>query len=255
MFSNNKDDFMNETVELHISNDSNSFAFRESFKTLATNLTYVSESGVDKRKVFMVTSSIPHEGKTNVTVNLASALASKGKRVILLDCDLRRGTLSSLLHLSRQDIGLSSLLIQDDPTRDLRSCIKVWRALNIDVIPCGYTTLAGGELLGNEHMRLILKTLRDSYDYVICDTAPIQSVSDSLELGKFVDGSVLVVAQNIATKSIIQNTKQQLENVNIPIVGTILNMYDAKIAGAKEHDAYSYYSDYGYGYGEEKQQQ
>lgn len=248
-------DLMNEPTQLHISQNSNSFAYREANKTLATNLTYISDASVEKTKVIMVTSSIPHEGKTNLCVNLCGSLAAKGKKVILLDCDLRRGTLSTCLHLPRQDAGLSALLGNDFTLQDVNSLIKTWSTLQIDVMPSGYTTVAGGELLGSDRMRQLLRILRENYDFVICDTAPVQSVSDSLELGKYVDGAVLVVAQGVATKGVIQNTKSQLDNINIPILGTVLNMYDAKVAGAKAQDSYSYYSDYGYGYGEEQQQQ
>lgn len=246
-----KQELFDKTSELFIAQNIDSFAYKESYKTLATNLTYLSNSGVDNAKVFMVTSSIPHEGKTNLVVNLSIALAQKGYKVVLVDCDLRRGTLSNLLHLPRQDAGLTTLLTQSIAPAEVQKALKMWRGVGIDILPSGYTTVNGGELLGSENMRQLLLFLREKYDFVVCDTAPIQSVSDSLELGKFVDGTVLAVAQGVATKSTVQNTKEQLDKLNIPIAGAVLTLYDPKKAGSKEQESYSYYSDYGYGYGED----
>lgn len=247
---------LSETQALHLSELSKSFAYKEAYKTLATNVAYICESSEEKRNVIMLASSIPHEGKTSLCVNLCAALSNRGKRVILLDCDLRKGTLTSLLKLPRQDAGLTNLLEDGFSIDDLNKVIKTWKRMKFDVIPSGPTTTNGGELLGSDRMRILLKALRLNYDYVICDTAPIQSMSDALELGKFVDGSILVVKQGETTKSMILNTKQQLSNINIPLMGAVLNMYDPKKDGKKMSGGYSYYS-YGYseyGYGEEKEE-
>lgn len=247
---------LSETQALHLSELSDSFAYKEAYKTFATNVAYICESSEEKRNVIMLASSNPHEGKTSLCVNLAAALSNRGKKVILLDGDLRKGTLTSLLKLPRQDAGLTNLLEDGFSIDDLNKVIKTWKRMNFDVIPSGSTSTSGGELLGSERMRILLKTLRLNYDYVICDTAPIQSMADALELGKYVDDAILVVKQCDTTKSTVLNTKQQLSNINIPIMGAVLNMYDPKNNGKKTGAGYSYYNygyyNYGYGYGEEK---
>ena len=196
---------------LRIVSASSSFGYIEAYKALRTNLSYVMEAGGQHSKIVMVTSSVPAEGKSNVSINLAVTLAEEHKRVILLDCDLRKGTLHRYLRIPRHVSGIT-------------------------------------ELLGSENMGKMLSCLSLRYDYVICDTPPVNAVTDTTVLSRYADGAVLVVSHNKVTRENVLAAKEQLEKNNTQIFGVILNMYDAKKTGTDNTKYYSYYN-YNYQYG------
>lgn len=229
---------------LRLVTQSRSFAYVEAYKALRTNLDYVAANG-SGAKIIMITSSMPSEGKSNVAVNLAVSLAQDDKKVILLDCDLRKGTLHRYLRLSRQSAGLASLLTGEV---ELNEAIHRFKDLKIDVLTAGYVPSNPSELLGSGAMGSLLRTLGANYDYVICDTAPINVVSDAAALGRYADGAVLVVSHNLVTRESALAAKMALENANVPILGAVLNQYDAKkTGGSKAYTYYNYGDDYGYG--------
>ncbi len=223
---------------------SRSFGYVESYKTLRTNLIYAADSMGAKCKVIMLTSSVTSEGKSSVSINLAIALSQANKKVILLDCDLRKKTLYSYLRISRQQVGLSDFLQEDADSR--MKVIFRYDELGIDVLFAGSTPPNPSELLGSPRMGRLLRTLSEQYDFVICDTPPLGVVSDALALGRFVDGAILVASYDKVLRQDAIASKQKLENSNIPILGSILNMYDAKDAVTSGRKGYGY--GYGYGY-------
>lgn len=234
---------------LRLTTKSHSFGYVEAYKALRTNLVYVTNSGENPAKVIMITSAIPGEGKSNVSVNLAVSLAQDGKRVALLDCDLRTGTLHRYLRLPRQEAGLSAMLSsQETIDQQLQDSIYHFGKLGIDVIPAGFVPMNPSELLGSERMRVILNTLARSYDYVLCDSAPVNAVTDGIALGRYMDGAVLVISHNEVTKEAALAAKGQLESIHLPIFGVVMNRYVPDKKGGKE-TGYTYYSYGGYGYG------
>lgn len=244
-----------ERPVLRLMTKSHSFAYVEAYKALRTNLVYMTNSGDTPAKVIMITSAVPGEGKSNVSVNLAVSLAQDGKRVVLLDCDLRTGTLHRYLRLPRQEAGLSSILSTDQPIdHQLQESFYHFGKLGIDVLPAGYSPVNPSELLGSERMRAILNALTKNYDYVLCDSAPVNAVTDAVALGRYMDAAILVVSHNGVTKDAALMAKNQLESINLPILGTVLNRYVPEKSGNKEQ-GYTYYNygSYGYGYGNRPQ--
>lgn len=239
------------TRGLNVIDDNSSFGYVEAYKSLRTNVQYLmKENG--KGKVLMVTSAVPGEGKSNVTVNLSITFAQDQKKVILIDCDLRKGTLHRYLNVPPLAPGLTAIL-----NREIGPSSAILRIpdYGFDFIPAGALPTNPSELVGSTAMSNLLSVLTDNYDYVILDTAPVNSVADTTILSRFVDGVILVVSQNDVTRNTVLAAKEQLDNVNANILGVVLNKYDARNSGSRDANYYSYYN-YGYydnyGYGDKE---
>lgn len=233
---------------LNIADDNSSFGYVEAYKALRTNIQYLMKD-TGKGKVLLVTSAIPGEGKSNVAVNLANTFARDDKRVILIDGDLRKGTLHRYLNVPALSPGLSAVLNREI---GLSSVIIRIQQYGFDFIPVGALPSNPSELAGSTTMSNLLSVLTDTYDYVIMDSAPVNSVADTTIMCRFVDGVILVVSHNDVTRNTVLAAKQQLDNVNANILGVVLNKYDARNTGSRDANYYSYYNydsydDYGYG--------
>ena len=233
--------------KLNVLSEKSSFGYVEAFKALRTNISYLLNDN-SRGHVLMITSSIPGEGKSNVSVNLSMTLAQDNKKVILLDCDMRKGTLHRYLNVSPTALGLSSVL-----TGEIKLSEAIYRlSYGFSFIPVGILPTNPSELIGGRNMNRLLSELSKVYDYVICDTAPVNAVSDTSALCRFVDGTILVVSHNEVTRNTALAAKEQLEASNANIIGVVLNKYDAKASGTEYSSYYSYYSYNNYGYGEDE---
>ncbi|SDP06869.1 CpsD/CapB family tyrosine-protein kinase [Clostridium gasigenes] len=205
----------------------------ESYRTLRTNLQY---SSFDKEyKVIVVTSSEPGEGKSTTAGNLAMSLAQGEKKVILIDCDLRKPSLHKRFKISNI-MGLSDVLIGREVIENAATRYKK----NITVLTSGKIPPNPSEMLGSKAMTALLNELQGIFDYIILDTPPIQAVTDSQILGAKADGVILVVKAEKTKKESVQNSINLLKKVNAHIIGTVLNGVDNK------RNKYYYY------YGEKK---
>ncbi|MBU3107663.1 CpsD/CapB family tyrosine-protein kinase [Clostridium gasigenes] len=205
----------------------------ESYRTLRTNLQY---SSFDKEyKVIVVTSSEPGEGKSTTAGNLAMSLAQGEKKVILIDCDLRKPSLHKRFKISNI-MGLSDVLIGREVIENAATRYKK----NITVLTSGKIPPNPSEMLGSKAMTALLKELQGIFDYIILDTPPVQAVTDSQILGAKADGVILVVKAEKTKKESVQNSINLLKKVNAHIIGTVLNGVDNK------RNKYYYY------YGEKK---
>ncbi|MBB6624115.1 CpsD/CapB family tyrosine-protein kinase [Clostridium gasigenes] len=205
----------------------------ESYRTLRTNLQY---SSFDKEyKVIVVTSSEPGEGKSTTAGNLAMSLAQGEKKVILIDCDLRKPSLHKRFKISNI-MGLSDVLIGREVIENAATRYK----RNITVLTSGKIPPNPSEMLGSKAMTALLNELQGIFDYIILDTPPIQAVTDSQILGAKADGVILVVKAEKTKKESVQNSINLLKKVNAHIIGTVLNGVDNK------RNKYYYY------YGEKK---
>ena len=243
--------------ELRILSDSTSFGFKEAYRALRTNLNYVIESG-HVGHVIMVTSSVPSEAKSNVSVNLCISYSQEHKKVLLVDCDLRKGTLHRYLGVSRRQDGIVEYL--NNTVKDWRNCIVHLNEYGIDFMPSGMIVDNATELLGGSKTGYLFNELSNAYDMVICDTPPVNAVADTSVLSKYVDGTILVVSHNNVTRDNAKAAKAQLEATNANILGVVLSMYDAKKTGTDNTHQYSYYNynyNYGsnYGYGSDSSEQ
>lgn len=216
------------------------FAFRESYKTLRTNLEYTMLQ--KNAKCILITSAISEEAKTTTALNLAITLAESNKRVIIVECDMRKPSLGRYVGIKTEENGLVDYLTQDSVPDTL---IRRIDRFNIHVIPAGRASQRAAELLHNKKMDVLLNCLRDRFDYVILDAPPVSIVTDASIIGRKTDGAILVVRSGFAPTKTIKLAKQRLESVGVKIFGVVLTCYDDKKAGWRS--GYSYYGGYQYG--------
>lgn len=215
------------------------FQFVEAYKSLRTNLEFLSASS--GCKVILITSSVPEEGKSNVAINLATTMAAGGKKVVLVDGDLRKGSLSRYLHLNRSRPGISNVVANQCTLAD---ALVRFKNVQFTLLPVGPLPPNPSEMLSTPAVEALFKGLREYYDYVIVDTPPVSVVTDAAVMCRFADGVILVVRPGVTTTQGAQLSKKNLEAVHAHILGVVLNGYDAKRAGHKDGYYYSYSYDY-----------
>lgn len=211
------------------------FQYVEAYKSLRTNLSFL--SGTTDCKVIMVTSSVPEEGKSNVAINLSMTLAEGDKRVLLMDCDLRKGALSRYLNVKRSHPGISNVIAGQCNLAEAMSSVG---GAEFTLLPVGPIPPNPAEMLATDKMASIVKAARDAFDYIIVDTPPVSVVTDAAVMSRLVDGVVLVVRPGITTIQAAQLSKKNLEAVDAHILGVILNGYNVKQASKRDGYYYSY---------------
>lgn len=235
-----------ESRVLKLSLDKNApFMYQEAYKSLRTNINFISSTSDIKSVI--ITSALPQESKSNVAVNIAINMASEGKKVILVDCDLRKPVLHKYLRVGSHNQGLTDVLAGKVKLDD---AIVKFKDVKVHLLPAGTIPPNPSEMLSQERMRKLVDFLKETYDFVIIDAPPVSVVTDAAVLGNYVDGAILVVRSKFAPKETIQLAKQKLENVNIKILGVVLTRYNAKNATRNSAYTYSYGYGYGYGYGD-----
>ncbi|WP_281648198.1 polysaccharide biosynthesis tyrosine autokinase [Parendozoicomonas sp. Alg238-R29] len=219
-------------AEIHqLFNDKNEHIFGEAVRTIRTSL---SLTALDKdHRIFAVTSSIPGEGKSTVSCNLALAMGQLGKTLII-GCDLRRPTLGQRLGMKGGLPGLANVLSGAHPFSECIHSIE-----GLDVMPSGLVPPNPQELLASERFKKMLESLRKVYDTIILDCPPVQSVSDALMVGKVSDGLIYVVESSRVHVPVITHAVGRLLQARAPITGVVLNKVDPN-----KKDRYGY--NYGY---------
>ncbi|MBQ7346600.1 MAG: CpsD/CapB family tyrosine-protein kinase [Clostridia bacterium] len=197
------------------------FEASETYKRLRTNLQFVLPLKDGKRcRLIGVTSALAGEGKSTTSINLSYSLAESGKKVLLIEADLRLPTISKLLEL-RSATGLSDYLIAGD--RELL-CIKTAKdESNLCILSAGSLPPNPSELLETPRMGELLKLLAEDYDYIIIDLPPINIVADAAIVSKYVDGILMVVRQNYDKCRAVDAAMRSLEYANANVVGFIFN--------------------------------
>ena len=198
----------------------------ESFRTIRTNLNFMS---IDKKnKTFLITSSMPGEGKSFISSNLAIALAQSGERVLLVDCDIRKGRQHKIFGYNNQK-GLSNLLLDENYETTYQSYIVKTKIKNLSILFRGATPPNPSELLGSKKLKDLIKILEQKYDAVIFDSAPINGgLTDSLILSNLVDGIIIVSSYKRTPISLLKDSKNQIEKSKANVLGVILNRVDIK---------------------------
>ena len=187
----------------------------EDIRTVRTNLQFTSVD--EESKVLLVTSSVPGEGKSFISSNLSAALAQNGKKVLLIDSDLRLGRLHKVFGLSNL-VGFSNLLID----RELDNYAEYIQKTDVEglyVIPRGVVPPNPTELLNSSNTKKILSTLKKKFDYIVLDTPPVNLVPDTLVLATAVDRVVIVAAAKYTKIDELDKTKKALEKVDTLIIG------------------------------------
>lgn len=200
------------------------YEITEEIKTLRTNLQF---SGDDK-KVIMLTSCILGEGKSSLSLDLAMSIAELKKKVVLVDCDLRKSVLVNKLQSGAVSKGMSHFL---SGQCDFSEALCATNIPGLAVIFAGVVPPNPTELLSGAAFEKMITTLRDAFDYVILDCAPIGMVVDASIVAPSCDGSILVLESATIRKRFAQETKRKLERTGTPILGLILNKVDVKKDG------------------------
>jgi capsular exopolysaccharide synthesis family protein len=177
-------------------------------------------------KTLVVTSAHPGEGKTTTSTNLAATYARQGRKVVLVECDLRRPSLGRYFGISK-DVDLMDVLFHD---QDWRRAIQLTRMPGLYVLLGEKTFPRAGESLGGDEMKQLLAELSAEYDLVILDTSPLLVAADAVALGPIVDGVVLVVRTARTDPATVETIVRQLREGGAHVLGTILN--DPEAAGA-----------------------
>lgn len=206
------------------------FTALESYKLLRTKLQFSFAEG-DGCRVIGVTSALSGEGKSLTSINLAYSLSELGKRVILIDADMRRPTLAKKLSIKNEP-GLSSCLTgQRDLNNLLQNCGIAGNEKAFRVIAAGQNPPNPVELLSSNRMDVMLETLRKHYDYIILDMPPVTEVSDVLAVANKLDGVLLVVRHNMCNRTVLNSTVRQLAFVNAKVLGVVYNGVNEEVDG------------------------
>lgn len=211
----------------------------ESFRTIRTNLQY---TDVDNPpKAVAITSSIPGEGKSTAACNLAITMAQAGLRVCLVEADLRRPRIAQYLGID-SSVGLTDVLAG---RVTLEQALLPWNRYLLSVLPSGTIPPNPSELLASGQMRATLSSLRESFDVVIVDTAPLLAVADGAIASSIADGAILLVRHGRTTTDQLAKALDALHQVDAHVLGTVLNY-----APHRKRRGYGYsYGGYGYAYG------
>ncbi len=222
------------------------FDVQEALNQFRINLGFCGEN----IKKIMITSSVPNEGKSFISVQLWKMLAEVGVRVLLIDCDLRNSEMRSELGISYADgsaLGIAHYLAGK---ANLDDVIYKTNVKNGFMIPSASTIVNPTMLLEQASFDRMLSKVGDVFDMIIIDTPPLASVADGLNIATKVDGTVLVVRSNDTPRRLITNSVQLLERTSTPLLGMVLNRIDTKSSGSGYYsryykNGYYYYNGYG----------
>ena len=199
-----------------------SFAASEAYKLLRTKLQF-SFTDEKRSRVIGLSSALSGEGKSLSAVNLAYTLSQLDKKVLLIDCDMRRPTLAEKLAINKIP-GLSGYLTGQHNLEDMVQCCNLKNDEQaFDVIAAGQNPPNPIELLSSEKMTKFLILLREKYDYIILDLPPVGEVSDAMAVAKETDGMLLVVRQNYCDRLVLKDAVRQFDIINTRILGVVYN--------------------------------
>jgi capsular exopolysaccharide synthesis family protein len=225
-----------------------SYAKKESLRTLKTNIQFCG----DDVKVIMLTSSVPNEGKSTLTFNLAQSITDSGKSVLIIDTDMRGSVMMGQLHAKSEEgkkiVGLSHYLSGQKTMDEVMYRTQI---PNLHIIFSGPSAPNPTEMLEKNYYEQLIEYARKNFDYVLIDCAPLGAVIDAAVVAKHCDGAVIVIAQGMVGSRVIATAKEQLAASGVRILGVVLNKVKSKKHRyGRFYGKYygSYYGKY-YGYG------
>ena len=213
------------------------FFIQEAYKVLRSNLQFCGQD----IKVILITSCHENEGKSTISLHLGKSFAELGKKVLVIDADLRRSVMAGRNLNVRNPHGLSEVLTGLDT---FENSVYTTQYEGLHVLMAGKYPPNPVELLGSNHFKELLNSLRDSYDYILVDTAPVGLVIDAAVISSICDGTVIVMSDKVRFR-MARNVIEQLEKSNAKILGVVRNKITTRI-GKKYYKSKYGYGKYGY---------
>lgn len=229
----------------------------EAFRVIRTNLEMMTDGESGKGHVIGLTSANPGSGKTFITMNLAAVLAIKNKKVIIVDLDLRKASLSKTI--TDTTVGVTSYLSGHASVKDLVVSHKVednkpgehTEKFHFDVIPVGAMPPNPAELLYSPRLKALLDQLREEYDYVLIDCPPVEVIADTKIINRHVDLTLFIIRSGLLEREMLPYIQQFYDNQRYHNMAIVLNGTDnSSIVGIRSNFGYGY--GYGYGYGSKR---
>ena len=227
-----------------ITNPVTGFRFVESMRKLRRRV----EQHMGSCKVLMVTSLLENEGKSTVAVNLALAMEQKQKRVLLIDCDLRKPACHKVLEQEHFSYGINNILHNN---AELQDCFLRYKETDMYMLLAKKGERNSGDLLVSSRMEALLKWARQNFDFIVMDLPPMSVAADAESMADMADASLIVIRQNVAFASELNNAIGNLEKHNAKMLGCILNnVYSTRLSsgqsyGYNSYNKYRHYSHYG----------
>lgn len=203
----------------------------EGYKTLRTNLLYTEDL-----KVIALTSTVPNEGKTTTSINLARSFVQIKKKVLLIDCDLRKGSLRHYLPKKGAHYGLTELILGQVDNPIYKTNIE-----NLYILYSGKIPPNPSEMLTGPQFKRIIDLLRKEFDYIIIDTPPMTATSDAAIIGRIADGMIIVVGNDFVKKNRLKRIKVELERNHVRLIGAVLTRVKKYQV---DYSQYEYYGKY-----------
>jgi len=225
----------NANIEL-VNHRHPNFAIAEDYRTVRTSILLSQNSNFSK--IIAFSSSLPQEGKTATVANTAVSFAQLGKKVVIIDADLRRPRLHRLFGV-RNTKGLTGFLTEKDSIEDI---VQKTTVENVWLIPSGPIPPNPAELLESDRMKLLLDGIKKEIDFVLIDTPPVLAVVDSVIIGSLVSNVVLIAQPEKTNRRVFENSVERLKQSNAKIIGVVFNKTSPQTK--KYHDKYYYYQDY-----------
>lgn len=197
-----------------------SYFYDEAIKTLRTNLQFSGKNN----KAILITSTVPGEGKSDITFHLAAELGKAGKKVLLIDADIRKSVYISRYQIEERVYGLSEYLSGQVEKLEQFLCRTNYQ--NLHIILAGPVAPNPSEMLGDSMFGELIRVTRKVYDYVLIDTPPVNSVIDAAVVGQHCDGALLVVGSGGVSYREVQRAQTQMEKSGCKILGVVLNKVD-----------------------------
>lgn len=215
------------------------YRLTQGLNQLKTNLAFCGKD----IKVITITSSVQNEGKSSVAFDLSKTMAEGGKKILMVDADLRKSVLAAKYHIQGIDKGLSHYLTGQAEIEDI---IYETETEGFYLSVAGPLSPDPTSLLDSDQFQKFIDKVREDYDYVIIDAPPLGVVIDAAIIGKYCDGAVLVIEQGVIKRKVVQDVIKQLKRGKVRILGAVLNKVDERIGAYGAYDykySYSYYGD------------
>lgn len=222
-----------------IAHDLPKHSITEALKGIRTSIMFSHPD--NPKRTILVTSATPSEGKSLISSNLSIVMAQAGKKVLLIDADLRKPSIHKYFKIDKS-LGLSNLLVK---SHDLRTVLKSTHIPNVYTIPCGPIPPNPSELLGSQAMAENLKVAKEEFEWILIDSPPLLGVTDARILSRLVDGIIFVLNGNKANRDVSRKALSFLSEVNDKILGVVINDVDFSKDKYYYHYYYQYYSHYG----------